>query len=201
MVALGSASCFDELPSPGTASEGSSESADATGSETSAMDGMSSSSANNAMTEPDNDTEDGSGGATTSAPPLEGLFACSENESCDTWERPSCDGACPPLDAAGTCLFGHLRSRGGAVKLLYKDCDGACTLNAIVPRGAGDDSVDRQSATLDGDAPVGFGEVQRCALVEPSFFEACIADFTAECADPANWMTDCLTPEKPLCTS
>ena len=130
----------------------------------------------------------------------EGLFACSDPEGCDTWERPSCDGACPPLDAAGTCLFKQLENRGGGVRLIYKDCDGDCALTTLVPRGSGDDPVDRQSAMIDNaDAPLSFGEIQRCTLSAPSFFAGCIAEFTAECANPANWVSDCQTTDKPLC--
>ena len=62
-LALGSTSCFDELPSPDTASESSSESGAGTATDSTSVDGMSSTSADGSGGTPESDGDDGSGGS------------------------------------------------------------------------------------------------------------------------------------------
>ncbi|MCA9717054.1 MAG: hypothetical protein H6713_27625 [Myxococcales bacterium] len=205
-LALASASCFDELPSPtsGELTDGGSSTSNSSVSSTTAVvetDSDSGSSSGEEAT--DGDTTTTTPDETTGqVSPWDGLFACLVDTPCDTWELPSCEGdVCPPLDAAGACVLQRLETRGGNERLQYRMCQGECELTGLVLRGATDDRLDRQRATLDeADLPTNYDAITRCTLVEPAFFAACLEEFTPPCADPASWMTGCTPPDNLICT-
>lgn len=128
---------------------------------------------------------------TEAAPPEPaGAFACALQQPCEVWTLPDCAGACT-LDAAGTCVLERMRVRETAA-LRVRRCDGACTVDALLLRGSGGAGVVRQRASEGPDEVLtNLEPAKQCVLRPAEFFAACLADFTAACADPDAWTEDC----------
>lgn len=127
-----------------------------------------------------------------------GAFACPIEQPCEVWTLPDCAGACT-LDAAGTCVLERMQGRETAA-LRVRRCDGPCTVDALVVRGSGGSEVVRQRASEGPDAVLtNLEPARQCELRPGEFFAACLADFTAECADPDAWTQGCAPRGPEIC--
>lgn len=130
---------------------------------------------------------------TTSAPHApEGLFMCPETELCPRWD---CADGCDEPGPEGMCVFKALQDRA-AGSLEIERCVGDCTVYRLIPRGEGTDAARWQWQWQT--SPPGYSDVHDCELQSPEFFSGCLAEFTAVCADPAEWVKNCL-PTSAVC--
>ena len=182
--------CFAELPdvpagssTAGGSSSGDVEATTMTPTTTTTMSlTMSDTTEHNDMDPPDVETE------APSEP--DGVFACPVQQPCNVWTLPDCTGTCS-LDEAGSCVLERLRVRETAA-LRVRRCDGPCTVDALLVRGSGGVEVVRQRASEGPDEVLtNLEPAKQCDLSAADFFAACLADFTAECADPDAWMQGC----------
>lgn len=190
MLALAAPACFTALPDlPPETDTGTATSVGA--SETSRPTGTDASDLDPATT--------GAMGTSTGATE-EGLFACDQGSPCEAWTLPDCEGACA-ADAAGTCVLQKLKERSSVAVLQVRRCAGDCTLEVLQLRGSGGAELARQRASVGADdVPTDYEAPKLCVLRGAEFFTACLAAFTAPCADPEQWFEGCtplLTPQCP----
>ena len=193
VVVLAVSACFAELPDVPVESSSSSD-----GGSTSTGEPGATTMSPTGMTESDRDVSSGGEPTTGEAPEGEGLFACVELQPCAVWTLPACQGPCS-ADAAGTCVLERLRDRAEAA-LRVRQCDGPCTLDALLLRGNGSALLRRQRATVGADEVLkNYQAPAQCELRPPEFFAGCLESFSAECADPEAWSQDCGAADSPIC--